>query len=389
MVTILNAPAPKKNIWGRLGATAGQGLEEGFERSRMAEAEALKHERTLELQGNAQALRSQQSENKSLFDKIKDQKRTDAIRMNFGDRAAELYESAPEGGKTAIINSLLEARQRGLNFDELLGNNEQEIQSPQNELNKQRSLEENELKEKPSIKAIDYDKGLTPKERVRRQEERYSKNLPIYQASQAKIQGIEAEKDALNILSELSPQIKGWQKLNINPSTGELIIPALASPEAQRFVKTINDFTTKAKDSYGARVSNFELDRFMKRLPTLANSPEGRTQIIRQMQIINNINAARELALDQVIDEHGGIRNIDFDQAERMADKVSRPMITDLKKEFTQIDNRLDKQYDKKINETKKNLLAPGRVMLEKDGKKYSVPQNQVKKALSKGYNKI
>jgi hypothetical protein len=60
MVTLLNAPAPKKNIWGRLGAAAGQGLEEGFERSRMAEAEALKHERALELQGNLRSQKAQE-----------------------------------------------------------------------------------------------------------------------------------------------------------------------------------------------------------------------------------------------------------------------------------------------------------------------------------------
>ncbi len=37
MVTVLNAPPPKKNIWGRLGAAAGEGLQQGAEEARKAQ----------------------------------------------------------------------------------------------------------------------------------------------------------------------------------------------------------------------------------------------------------------------------------------------------------------------------------------------------------------
>ena len=43
---------------------------------------------------------------------------------------------------------------------------------------------------------------------------------------------------------------QGLQSLNVNPFTGSLIIPSQASPEEQTYVKIINDFTVKAKDSY-------------------------------------------------------------------------------------------------------------------------------------------
>ncbi len=320
---------------------------------------------------------------------VEDQQRYDVIKNNFGERAAELYKAAPEGGKTNFLNTLLESRQRGLEVEDLLGPQQGQMdqQNPTTIPHGQEpSKKEDNGSEKPSIKAIDFDKGLLPKERVRRQEERYSKNLPLYQESQKKSQGLEAEKDALNILQDLSPKIGAIQRLNINPSTGELLIPGLASPEAQRFVKTVNDFTVKAKDSYGARVSNFELDRFMKRLPTLANSEEGRAQIIRQMQIINDINSARERALQDVFDEYGGIRNIDYDKAESLADKHARPQIESLRKEFRSIDSSLDKQYNQKIQEKKKRLVPPDRVLIEKDGKNYSYPKSGVKKKLKEGY---
>jgi hypothetical protein len=200
---------------------------------------------------------------------------------------------------------------------------------------------------------------------------------------------LEHEKDSLNTLSELSPQIGGWQRLNINPQTGSLIIPAAASPEAQRFVKTVNDFTVNAKDSFGARVSNFELDRFMQRLPTLANSIEGRNQIIRQMQIINEMNLLRNEALQTVFEEHGGIRNIDYDEAERIADKMIKPSMTELKNKFIKIDKIIDKEYSTAIDKKRKDLVPSGRVMVEKDGKQYSVPKSKLEKAISQGYKAI
>ena len=206
-----------------------------YEQFEKGMADAIEHQHQLRLEG----LKGQK--NQELNDK-----RYNTIRDRYGKEAADFFDAAPEGGKTAIIQHLIENEHRTQGLNKKLGFGEQE---------------------KPQIKSIDYDKGLTPKERVKRQDQRYDRNLPLYQANQDKTVALEHEQDSLESLSELSPQISGWERLNINPQTGSLIIPALASPEAQRFVKTVNDFTVNAKDSFGARVSNFELDRFMQRLP--------------------------------------------------------------------------------------------------------------------------
>lgn len=295
-------------------------------------------------------------------------KRYNIIKSRYGEEAAEIFDAAPEGGKTAIIEHLLENEQRSTGLSQKLGSEESE--------------------EKPSMKTIDYDKGLTPKERVNRQNNRYDKNLPLYQVTQEKTAALEHEKDSLETLAELSPKIGGWQRVNINPQTGSLIIPALASPEAQRFVKTVNDFTVNAKDSFGARVSNFELDRFMQRLPTLANSIEGREQIIRQMQIINDMNLLRNQTLKNVFEEHGGIRNLDYDEAERIADKMNKPRMTELKNEFKKIDNGLDKQFQKKI-ESEKKIVPKDHVAVQRgDGSTGYIPKTSLKKFLKVPGNK-
>jgi hypothetical protein len=315
---------------------------------------------------------------------LEDDRAYNVIKSNFGDKAADIYKSLPTGGKTNFIDRLMESQSRGIGVEEMFSGQQPQgiAQEPINE----KPLE-TAPKEKPT-KFEDFDKGLTPRERVKRQEDRYGKNLPLYQASEQKRQGLEAEKQNLDILEELSPQISSIERLNINPSTGQLIIPALASEDAQRFVKTINDFTTKAKDSYGARVTNFDLAQFMARLPTLANSEAGRRQIIQQMKLINEINSAKENALQSVIDEYGGIRMIDFDKAERLADKRSKGRVGELTKQFASISKASDNSYKKQIEERKK-IVPQGFVPVQRaDGSEGYIPKKELKAFLDVPGNK-
>jgi len=60
------------------------------------------------------------------------------------------------------------------------------------------------------------------------------------------------------------------------------------SPESQEYNKLVNDFTKNARDYYGARVTNFELQRFLKMLPTLQNSKAGRELILGNMRLLES-----------------------------------------------------------------------------------------------------
>lgn len=316
-----------------------------------------------------------------------DQRPYNVMKDRYGKEIADLYNSATEGGKTAILNNLLEREARG-DFEQELDDRRQDYGIDiKPELPGQASAKTGSRrgapKEEAPIKAIDYDKGLTPAERIKRQESRYSINLPLYQENQGKLQAAQADKDNLNILSQLSDQISGIHRLNIHPQTGELIVPALASPEAQRYVKTINDFTKNAKDSYGARVTNFDLTQFMKRLPTLANTKEARRQIIEQLQIINDINRARYEELDRVIDAHGGLRGIDYDKAQRMAEKNISKKLIHLRSKFSDINHKLDRQYKDNISSIKETLPR-GQVLVRfNDGTVSRMDESRVKEFLN------
>lgn len=309
------------------------------------------------------------------------------IQERFGRRNAELWLAAPEGGKTKLIQYLLDQESRSSplgssqqdQFDQ--GIYEEEI-SPE-------MTETPEVKEmSPSLPKIDksfvdYDKGKTPHERYQSQENRYKTNLPLYEESFERRRALDTEAEKLGILEDLSPKIGAIERLNINPVSGELIIPGLASADAQRFVKTVNDFTTNAKDSYGARVTNFDLQQFMRRLPTLANTEEGRRQIIEQMKIINDINRSYETSLQQNIEKHGGVRFIDYDVAQRMAEKQSKSKAENLRKKFTSIGAKQEKIYQKGIDEIKK-MVPNGYVGVQNaDGTQGWIPKDQLKEFLA------
>jgi hypothetical protein len=191
--------------------------------------------------------------------------------------------------------------------------------------------------------------------------------------------------EEIGVLTELSPQISGWERLNINPKTGDLIIPGLASPEAQQFVKTVNDFTIQAKDSYGSRVTNFDLNQFMRRLPTLANSEEGRARILEQMKIINDLNIMYEKSLHNVFDEYGGVRNIDYDKASDAAYKRFLQESKPLKSELKRLSSTQDRSFSEAIKEKKKNAPAGMVLMQSQDGTFGYVPEKEVKEALNDG----
>lgn len=276
------------------------------------------------------------------------------------EEIAELYSKATEGGKTGILQNIMDLDKRGLLNKSLF--------NPSNQSEKQD--EDSQFPELPA------EKGLTPAEVIKREDKRESTNIPFYNTANEKLRGYERESMALDRLQKLPNLPTGLNKFNVNPKTGELFFPALSSPEAQLFAKTINDFTTKAKDSYGARVTNFELDRFMKRLPTLANSPEGRQLIISQMKLINDLDRLEDKSLVDVYD-HYGVGRINSQQAKQLA-KIYRKEQEDI------IKDRF-KDLDGKINSLMKRRQGNSVTLYDPSGREISVPEGEVEEALKLG----
>ncbi len=167
---------------------------------------------------------------------------------------------------------------------------------------------------------------------------------------------------------------KDLQRLNIDEE-GNLRLPFASSPEAQRYVKTLNEFSVGAKDTFGSRVTNFDLQQYLKRYPTLMNSEEGRKQLLEQMKIVNQINAVYYKNLKNVYDKAGGVRNIDADIAERFAEQLSEDKVNELSKRFKDIGQFSTKPQASEFEGKKIRDKETGEIFIS-DGTDW-VPQEQ------------
>ena len=326
-----------------------------------------------------------EQQKKEEFEKVQDKKGAETIGKYFGPEAAEIYPELTEGGKTNFFQSLLDARTRNIPIPDFIGQYIQ--QNPQDlKANEEVPNERpNENGTNPKIK--DPDSGLSPSERVARQEKRYDKNLPLYEEEHHKLRALQHQNETLEVLNDLNESKKlpsGFGRLNVDYKTGRLNIPALANPETQRFVKTINEFLANAKDTFGARISNFELDTFLQGLPTLANTEEGRREILKQMKYFNEIQSTYQTELTNVIEEAGGIRHIDWDHAQRLAEKKSLPKVQEAKNQFKNSSKISQELYSNKLKEVKK-ATPKGKVAVEKDGKFGYIDKEKLYKATKTG----
>lgn len=103
-----------------------------------------------------------------------------------------------------------------------------------------------------------------------------------------------------------------------------LDIPALQSANSQEFVKLTTDFLRNAKDVFGSRVTNYDAQAFLKTVPELSQSDEGKKRIIRNMRLLDKGEQLRGQAQDSIIKENGGKRprNLESLVEERVAPEL-------------------------------------------------------------------
>lgn len=117
-----------------------------------------------------------------------------------------------------------------------------------------------------------------------------------------------------------------------------LDVATLRSPESQEFKKIAQNFLRNAKQYYGGRVSNFEVEQFLKTIPSLSQSPEGRKRVIANLKNIARADLEYNKALRDIIKENKG--SIPLDLA-------------------IQVDERVEKQAKKLADQFKKDLDRP------------------------------
>lgn len=290
---------------------------------------------------------------------------------------ARTYSKGGQGERTEILKQFLDMQKRGL-----VKGKEPIVE------------EEVTTKEMPkSNKLSSRDKGLTPAELVKRQESRFKTQTPILIEDKQQFKNFQDESlkiDRLEQLNETDELPEGlWGRLNVDWENGKIRVPALATPEAQLFVKTVAEFLASAKDTFGSRVTNFDVSLFMQRLPSLANTKSGRDLILKQMKIINELNQLEKKSVLDVVDEYEGIRNIDYTDAQRKAEGNSKKKHQELIQEFKDL-NGYFKRSDKDRISWAKGKTPKGYSLMESPDGEFGYVQNEsVKEKISEGYKRL
>ncbi len=150
-----------------------------------------------------------------------------------------------------------------------------------------------------------------------------------------------------------------------------LPIGILSNPDTEEYRKLETDFIRDARDIFpGGRITNYEIQSYLKTIPTLMNSKEGRAAIIRNRKLLNEAKKVRYQEYKNILKETGGKKpaNMGILLEERTADKIM-----DIEDRFREgIDNVLDK-HSQKIK------------MYGQDGKTYEIPAHLIPQAQQQG----
>jgi len=150
-----------------------------------------------------------------------------------------------------------------------------------------------------------------------------------------------------------------------------LPIGILSNPDTEEYRKLETDFIRDARDIFpGGRITNYEIQSYLKTIPTLLNSKEGRAAIIRNRKLLNEAKKVRYKEYKSILKETGGKKpaNMSILLEERTADKIM-----DIEDKFREgIDNVLDK-HSQKIK------------MYSPDGKAYEIPAHLIPQAQQQG----
>lgn len=125
-----------------------------------------------------------------------------------------------------------------------------------------------------------------------------------------------------------------------------LDIPSLTSEGSEEFQKITQNFIRNAKQYYGARISNLEMEQFLKTIPSLSQSPEGRKRVIANLKNIARGKKEYYNAYKEIIKENKGVPPLDLleqveERVEDKLDKLASLFKRDLEKEVPKGQNKL------------------------------------------------
>lgn len=148
-------------------------------------------------------------------------------------------------------------------------------------------------------------------------------------------------------------------------------LSVLTNPETEEFEKIQQDYVRDINKVFRGQIRNFEIESYLKTVPNLLNSPEGRKRIIQNRRILNEARKIKYDAYQDILKENKGKKpqNLNSLIYERVGSRLE-----ELGEKFKQ---GIEKEVEKNL---------PKYRMVDSTGKIYNIPANKLQDALENGF---
>lgn len=271
---------------------------------------------------------------------------------------ANSYLLSTEGARTDFLKKKGLQKERGeYKYDRPRGLKVSNIEFTNPQLNDQNFIKKNYTKDifsNINLKGdlpFNWFDGLTDDQKAK-QRERFSQLNDKF--SDQRYKSLRSNQDKRKTINRM---IKNSDKLPSNlfirASYEKIDNPAvknwLAGPIGEQWEKDVASFLDGLKDTFGARITNFDIEQYNRRFPRIANSPEGRKMILKQMSLVNAIDRIYDGVLEAVYKEYD-FDEIDPQRAKKIAEEKAKPLINDLLNEYKSNENKLIQNSSKSTN---------------------------------------
>jgi hypothetical protein len=150
-----------------------------------------------------------------------------------------------------------------------------------------------------------------------------------------------------------------------------LPIGILGNPATEEYRKIEADYVRDVSKVFpGGKITNYEVQSYLKTIPSLMNTPDGRKAIVRNRKLLNEAKKVRYDEYKKIIKENNGKKppNLGILIDERTAEKI----------------NKIEDNFIKGINQESEKFQQPVR-MVDPNGNPVDIPPNLIEKALQAG----
>ncbi len=181
--------------------------------------------------------------------------------------------------------------------------------------------------------------GVTPAQERAERHKINQETKGVYEQTFKEAKAAAASDKRLNRMEQLIKKgnlpSAGWGSLLKGLSKGifghGIDLSYLTHADAQEFDKLSTDFLKDAKAIFGARLTDTDLINFLKTVPSLSQTNEGKLRVINNLKAANAAAKTREDVMKRIISLNGGQRPADL---ELLIEEFSGPELDKLAEQF-------------------------------------------------------